>query len=264
MDYNQLLKDIFTLNFKSLRRRFRKLAAILKRKFVLPSHNFSSTKNSYEIPIIINNRNRLTFLKQLVDWLIKAGYTNITILDNDSKYEPLLEYYKQTKASVIYLKNNFGHLALWQSGVYKQFYTDYYVYTDSDVLPIESCPHNFMKYFIEQLLKFKNIEKIGFGLKIEDLPDHYDKKQDVISWEKKFWEKQIAKDIYDAPVDTTFALYKPYTNGELWVQNALRTGGNYVTRHLPWYEDSKRLDAESIFYLKNIKKGASHWITDDQ
>ena len=113
MDYNQLLKDIFTLNFKSFRMRLHKLAAILKRKFVLPSHNFSSTKNSYGIPIIINNRNRVTFLKQLVDWLIKAGYSNIIILDNDSKYEPLIEYYKQTKARVIYLKSN---LVIWPYG----------------------------------------------------------------------------------------------------------------------------------------------------
>ncbi len=264
MDKKQLIKDIFTLNFETFGTRYHKLVAVLKRKFILSSENFATTKNVRKIPIIINNWNRLTYPKMLIDWLTNAGYTNIVILDNDSNYPPLLEYYKKTTAKVIYLKKNYGYLALWKSGVHKQFYHDYYVCTDSDVLPAETCPDDFLNYFMEVLLAANNIEKVGFGLKIDDLPDHYDKKQEVIKWEKKFWEKEIKKDIYDAAIDTTFALYKPFTNGEIWVQNALRTGGNYVARHLPWYEDSKNLDEESTFYVNNIKKGASHWISNDK
>lgn len=260
MDYNQLIKDIFTLNFKPFVTRYHKLVAVLKRKFSLSADNFSTGKNIFEIPILINNRNRYTYLKQMVDWLTEAGYKNIIVLDNDSNYQPLLEYYKTAPVKVIYLKENVGYLSLWKSGVYKQFYTDYYVYSDPDVLPAKDCPKDFMKHFMELLNKFPNVEKVGFGLKIDDLPDFYNKKQEVIEWESQYWKKAIEKDVYDAKVDTTFALYKPFTNGEIWVQNAVRTGGNFVAHHLPWYEDSKNETEENAFYRNNIKKGESHWI----
>ncbi len=263
MDYKQLVKDIFTLNFEAFGTRYHKLVAVLKRTFVLNSTNFSKGKNIYQVPIIINNRNRLTYLKQVIDWYQKAGYINIVVLDNDSNYEPLLKFYESTDVKVIYLKQNLGHLALWKSDVYKQFYTDYYVYTDPDVVPIDNCPNDFMKHFMNLLNKYSNVEKVGFGLKIDDLPNEYDKKSEVINWEKRHWVKQIENDVYDAALDTTFALYKPYTRGDLWVQNALRTGDNYVARHLPWYEDSANMTEENKFYLNNIKKGASHWIVKD-
>jgi hypothetical protein len=260
MDKKQLFKDIFTLNFTSFGTRYHKLVAVLKRALFLPSENYSTSKDIYAVPIIINNRNRLTYLKQVIEWYQKAGYRNIYVLDNQSNYEPLLNYYKEQKVKVIHLNDNYGHLAFWTSGTYKQFYTDYYVYTDPDVVPVEQCPPDFMNYFMGLLKKYSNIEKVGFGLKIDDLPEHYNKKQDVIAWEKKFWEKQVEPNVYDAALDTTFALYKPYTRGDLWVQNALRTGGNYVARHLPWYEDSAHVNAENKFYSDNAKPGASHWI----
>lgn len=260
MDYKQLLSDLARFNFSSFVTRSHKLMAVLKRKFILSNSNYATTRDYKEIPIIINNRNRLTYLSQMVEWLLACGYSNIIILDNKSNYQPLLDYYKKSNLKVIYLKENLGHLALWKSGVYKEYYKDYYVYTDPDLLPVEGCPDDFVKKFITLVNKYSSIEKVGFGLKIDDLPDCYDKKEHVIKWEKKFWETEVEKEVYSAPLDTTFALYKPYTNGEIWVQNALRTGGLYVLRHLPWYEDSTKITNENLFYMQNLKKGASHWI----
>lgn len=260
MDKKQLIKDIFTLNFTSFGTRYHKLIAVMKRSLFLQAINFSSGKDLFEVPIIINNRNRLTYLKQVIEWYQNAGYKNIYVLDNKSNYEPLLSYYKETKVKVIYLEKNYGHLALWASGTYKQFYKDFYVYTDPDVVPVDQCPRDFMKHFVDLLKKYSNIEKVGFGLKIDDLPNHYNKKQQVIDWEKRFWKNEMEKDVFDAALDTTFALYKPYTRGDLWVQNALRTGGNFVARHLPWYEDSANVTIENKFYLDNAKPGASHWV----
>jgi hypothetical protein len=264
MDQKQLIKDIFTLNVSAFATRYHKLVAVIKRKLFGPGTDVFKEEDLSGIPIIINNRNRLTYLKQLVDWLQNAGYTNIYILDNNSNYGPLLEYYQSTQVNVIRLESNYGHLSLWKSGIYKKFYSSYYVYTDPDVLPIETCPPNFMQHFLQLLKKYPGIEKVGFGLKIDDLPSHYQKKEKVIEWESKFWLNEVEKEVYNAPIDTTFALYKPFTRGDVWVQNALRTGGNYVCRHLPWYEDSANLPHESIFYQNNMKQGASHWILKDE
>ncbi len=261
MDYKQLITDIFSLKLSSFRTRWFKLIAVVKRRFLFSANNnYSKGKNLKQIPIIINNRNRVTYLLQLISWLEKTGCTNIYIIDNNSSYPPLLDFYSKTKYHVFRLKENVGHLSLWKSGIIRQFENDYYVYTDPDVLPIDECPANAIEFLMNKLNQYSEIEKIGFGLKIDDLPDQYSEKQEVIAWESKFWKKEVEKDVYDAALDTTFALYRPYTNGTKWVQRAYRTGGKYIARHLPWYEDSKNESEETLFYKKEIKKGSSHWL----
>jgi hypothetical protein len=260
MDTRQLFIDIATLNFKSIGLRLNKLISVIKRSVIMPfTANFQNGKDIKDIPVIINNRNRYTYLLQLIGWLEKNGYTNIHIIDNDSTYPQLLDYYSNTKHSIHRLKENVGHLALWKTGLIKQFQKDYYIYTDPDVLPIDECPGNVISFFMEQLNKYPHVEKVGFGLKIDDLPDCYIHKKEVIDWENKFWQKQIAENLYDAQIDTTFALYRPYTNGAIWVQRSLRTGGKYIAQHLPWYEDSFNPTEENLYYTTNIRQGASHW-----
>ena len=263
MDVSQLIKDIVTFNFRPFKVRFHKVIAIINRR--LFSNNKSNRKINFKnIPIIINNRNRLTYLKQLINWLEKNGYSNIYIIDNNSNYQPLLNYYKTINYKIFHLSENVGHLSLWKTDIIKQFEKDYYVYTDPDVLPIEECPDNILEHFYNLLIKYSSIEKVGFALKIDDLPNCYIDKSKVAEWEQKFWNKEIEKDVYDAAIDTTFALYKPFTNGNNYVQNALRTAGKYQLHHLPWYEDSNNENEENIFYKKNIKKGASHWIIKNE
>ena len=262
MDKRQLIKDIVSFNFSSFITRFYKLQASLKRGIWMA---FNSKKTNdqdypYRIPIIINNFNRLNCLRQLVNFLIQNGYKDIHVLDNHSSYPPLLEYYNKIPARVHYLGHNYGHLALWRSGLHKKLCKGFYVYTDPDILPDPSCPPDFLNYFLKQILKYRYKEKIGFSLCIEDLPDNYDKKKEVIAWEEAFWGKKLNEELYDAPIDTTFALYKPFTNGNLWVQNAIRTGKPYIARHLPWYENSAELGEEEKFYRNTLREGASHWI----
>jgi hypothetical protein len=261
VDKKQLIQDILSLNFSSFKTRLYKLEAVLKRTIVLPfKKNFASNGNLKHIPIIINNRNRYTYLLQLISWLEKAGYTNIHIIDNQSSYPLLLEFYNKTKYKVHRLNENIGYLALWKTPLYKLFYEDYYVYTDPDVLPVEDCPADVLEFWMKKLKQYPSIEKIGFALKVDDLPEYYDSKQKVIEWEKKFWTAQVEPEVYDAGIDTTFALYRPYTNGNLWVQKAYRTAGKYMARHLPWYENSAQQNEEDIYYKDHVSKGASHWI----
>lgn len=52
----------------------------------------SSIKDGKEVPIIINNFNRLTTLRLLIEALNKRGYDNIYIIDNASTYPPLRKF----------------------------------------------------------------------------------------------------------------------------------------------------------------------------
>lgn len=212
-----------------------------------------------KIPIIINNYNRLTTLQALVSFLEKAGYENLFIIDNASTYPPLLEYYKSCPHTVFRLKTNVGYLSLWKTDIYKQFIDNYYVYTDSDIVPCDDCPHDFLNYFREILMRHKHAAKVGFGLKIDDLPDHYDSKQTVIDWESKFWKYEVENDLFRAPIDTTFALHRPYAKKNAnWYVEQYRTGGKYTARHMPWYNNSNDLSPEEQYYINSCTK-STHW-----
>lgn len=231
-----------------------------KAYIVLMGSIFRKTiKNGYDIPIIINNRNRLTFLKKLIESLEGKGYTNIYIIDNNSNYQPLLDYYRTCKYKIFRLNNNVGYLALWKTDIYKQFFKDFYVYTDSDVVPTECCPDDFLHQFLEVMKSDKTLMKIGLSLNIDDLPDSFSMKQQVIDWETQFWQTESDDNrFYIANVDTTFALYRPFMKGGASRLKMYRSKKPLSAYHMPWYNDSENLSEEEVFYIENAKT-STHW-----
>ena len=100
-----------------------------------------------EIPIFINSRDRLSCLRQQINWLLEAGYRNIYILDNASTYPPLLDYYKdiEEQVKILFLKRNLGYKALWKSDILNILNIQTpYVYTDPDIVPINKCPKDVL------------------------------------------------------------------------------------------------------------------------
>ena len=205
--------------------------------------------NYRDIPVIINNYNRISYLHQLIDWLEKAEMRNIYIIDNASTYPPLLDYYRNTKHIVIQLNANIGYKALWDTSIHLWFKGLPYIYTDPDILPIDECPLDAVKFLQETLGRHKDINKVGFGLQIDDIPDFYPKKSDVLKWEIKFWNTPISENLFKADIDTTFALYRALSVKQQWGKT-LRTGGKYMAKHLPWYENPDTISEEELFYRK--------------
>ena len=246
MNYKNTLKSIFYYIEPIL---------IFFLRILFPAKN----KNYKNIPIIINSYNRLSYIVEITSYLTDRGYKNIYIIDNASTYPPLLDFYKKCPFRIFFLNENVGHLSLWKSGLYKKFIRDYYVYTDPDVIPIKECPEDFLLHFQNTLRKYKEVKKVGFSLKIDDIPDNYAQKRQVIEWESLHYKNKIGNDYYLAPIDTTFALYRPWAWGGVNERyKNLRTEYPYTAKHLPWYEDSANLSDESLFYIKTIKK-STHW-----
>lgn len=203
-----------------------------------------------EIPIIINNFNRISTLLQLIEALTSRGYSNIYILDNSSTYPPLLEYYESCPFTVLRLPKNLGFKALWKSPYRKRFCGDYYIYTDSDVVPVEDCPDDFIDYFLRELKRHPLARKIGFSLRIDNLPDTYEHKEKVIRKESLFYNRPAQGGLYRAPIDTTFALYRPRVGlSRSRFVEAYRIAYPYQAEHLPWYSDSAHLSEEERYYL---------------
>ncbi|AND64623.1 hypothetical protein AX766_09430 [Flavobacterium covae] len=213
----------------------------------------------FNVPIIINNRNRYSHLLKLLKSLEIRGYKNIIIIDNNSTYEPLLDYYSKSPYRIIRLEKNLGFKSLENLPIYKELRKSYFVYTDSDLEIIDECPCDFMSYFIDKLKSYNNVQKIGFSLKIDDLPDCYLRKDEVVDWEKKFYSQELAKGLFLAPIDTTFALHKPYALISITgVFKMIRTDFPYQMRHLPWYDDSNSLTIEEKYYIQSVEIG-THW-----
>ena len=209
----------------------------------------SRLQDVHDIPIIINNFNRLTTLKELIAALCQRGYRHIYILDNASTYPPLLDYYATCPFEVIRLDANLGFKALWKSGMYKRFCHDYYVYTDSDVVPIEACPADFLDYFYQVLKAHPLARKVGFSLRIDNLPDSYRYKERVLAMEMPYYKHPV-DGLYRAPIDTTFALYRPRVglSRSRYVES-YRTAYPYQAEHKPWYVDSAALTDEERYYV---------------
>ncbi|USN95901.1 MAG: hypothetical protein H6793_01930 [Candidatus Nomurabacteria bacterium] len=212
---------------------------------------------SKNIPVFIICRDRKEPLQRLISWLEDEGLKNIILIDNASTYPPLIDYYKKLPYEIIYLNKNAGHKSPWTEGIVDIYAKNKpFIVTDPDVIPIGDS-HGAVKRFCDLLTKYPERTKVGFGLKIDDLPDYYELKDYVISWESQFWESTVEPDVYDAEIDTTFAVYRqntPYTLGP-----GLRTGGKFVAHHQPWYENSKRPSKEIVYYRKHVDQNIGSW-----
>jgi len=221
--------------------------------------------NYKSIPIIIISFNQLYYLKQLVTFLQKHKYTKIVIIDNNSTYKPLLDYFESIGSSVTLhkLKDNHGHLVFWKSKeLYDEYSKGYYIVTDADIVPDPDCPSDFVRYFKKILDRNQKITKVGFSLKIDDIPETNPNKQKVINWESQFWKNKNRKGCYLAAIDTTFALYKPnYEYNEQSFLRAIRTEKPYQARHGGWYLDTKNLTEEQMFYFATCNE-SSAWRVD--
>lgn len=216
------------------------------------------------IPVFIICFERIKDLKSLVTKLEEIGIKKIVFIDNDSTYKPLIDYLSTTPYQVLSLQRNIGHTSPWELGIIRTLIPyGYYIVTDPDVLPTDACLSGKpVEHMLKIHKKYPAYQKVGFGLKIDDLPDHYPLKREVIEWEKQFWKTEIEPGIYEAGVDTTFALYKPgtflYT-----LHPSLRTGEPYTARHMPWYANPEKQTEEDIHYKMRANANVTSWNVDE-
>ncbi len=220
-------------------------------------HNYDL--DCWRAPIFINARDRVGVMKILIDWLLDAGYKNLIVLDNASTYPHLLDYYQKLRADgrvrVLELKKNLGFKALWLSGVLDELNIQTpYVYTDPDVVPIERCPKNVVERLLEILRRNTVIKKVGLGLAYDDLTIADGQKYAEI--ERSYYDgSQVGDNLFYAQVDTTFALYQNVRHYSL--RFSLRTTGDLMLRHLPWYFDYDNLPPDEKYYLEHADRSST-------
>jgi hypothetical protein len=213
------------------------------------------------VPVFVTVRDRLSPLAALVDWLERIGGVEITLVDNDSAYPPLIEWLGSSPHRVVRTGANLGPRAAWITGLVQEVgLSTPYVVTDPDVVPTEGCPADLLDHLCGALDRFPEVDRIGIGLRIDDLPAGGPHTDDVVAWESQFWETEVAPGFFAADVDTTFALYRPGRRRP--GRQALRSGPPYVARHLPWYETADVADEEVAFYRARADPAVNSWDLD--
>jgi hypothetical protein len=204
-------------------------------------------------PIFVTCRDRVRYLRELVEWLEAAGHERIVLLDNDSSYEPLVDYLDASRHEVVRLGRNYGARALWDAGLAP---SEPFVLTDPDLLPIAECPSDAIEHLAELLERHPKYPKAGLGLYLDDVPWTREGHED---WERSLVSRQIEPGAFDSLVDTTFALYRPDAPPNDLL--AIRTGFPYQARHMSasWYPELH--SAEDDYYLSRAIGGpqGSSW-----
>ena len=76
-------------------------------------------------------------------------------------------------------------------------------------MPCEECPSDVFEHFERALNTYPDIDKVGFSLRIDDIPEHYKHASDVVKWESQWWLDERYPGFFLSPIDTTFAMYRP-------------------------------------------------------
>lgn len=234
-----------------------------------------------KFPVFLIVYNLLTPLQQMVKDIWRMGGIPI-LIDNQSTYPPLLDWVNEVKDrdDLIYhrMEKNYGPRIVhtmasdkyspdWQKiqEVYKEksgeeLKRNFVFISDSD-LDLSAIPDDGLQvlYKIAQTNMNslgRRYKKIGFSLRIDDLPDteagRYTKQ-----WESHFYQtkRQVAGYYaYEALLDTTFQIYMPQLRFTgTFFGPALRLAEPYIARHIPWYWTEESLNDEIRYYLSHLE-----------
>jgi len=203
-----------------------------------------------EIPVYITNKNRVTPMRRLVDWLLETpDVGKVTILDQGSTYPPLLEYYDEIKEKVeIKLLEPNPHLCwvFWALKMEEQ-QTGPYIVTDGDYVPADFCPpdiiskmHNLLETYFD-----RNFWKVGPGLRLDNLTES-PWKEEVLKGEAPYWQHRLTPECFASAIDTSFAIYKQGF-GDQAIGHAIRMDAPYLFEHTSWY--TWPFDEEQRYYM---------------
>jgi hypothetical protein len=203
---------------------------------------------------LIINYNRLTLPRLIAEWCVEHGLTPVFV-DNNSDYPPLMDFYHHAPFMVMHLNKNYGHTAVWlpECTVLERLgiLDEPYIVTDSD-LDLSGVPADFLKVMQAGLNKYPKYDKCGLSLEVNDLPDTPEGRF-IPQCEGRYWQRPLDEVYFDAPTDTTFALYKAGVRE--YNHNAIRVNRPYTAKHVPWYyDDLSKLPEDEQYYFKTASE----------
>lgn len=225
------------------------------------------------IPIFIIVHDRLKVLQQAIESYEKYIKTPFKIILHDvaSTYPPCLQYLTdmKNKGYLLYRSEvNHHHTVMETVNQYLDEHSEcqYYVITDPDI-ELDKVNGDILEFYAFLLEKYK-AESVGPMLRIDDIPDHYPRKQNVIDghgfqfWNKPFSTVEYKKSQYEiihCDMDTTFQLRSSNNRKTNFPHsNSIRCNAPYFSRHLDWYINPETMTDDQIYYMNNASS-ISNW-----
>ncbi len=216
-------------------------------------------------PIFIITKDRVTVLKKSIESFLKLKEVEIIIHDNNSTYPQMVAYLNQLEREGVKVcrhpdaKGTFYDIS---DSVYKtilEWYetndSPYYVVTDPDIELEQPCVE-MLEFYKEVLLINKSIPVVGPMLRIDDIPDCFSLKEEMVESHKiQFWDKKPTSSYKDvnllySGIDTTFGMYRKDFKFKR-LNLGLRVYEPYMARHLDWYMDTNNLSEEEKYYIEH-------------
>jgi hypothetical protein len=256
---------------------------------------YEKKKESETFFYFIINHNRLDVLRQQISSLEyhKEDIQKLVIVDHNSSYEPLLQYYETLKdndwidivfkrdqyyksvneANANLARVGYNHMADTIKEYHKKYDFEYYGKCDPDCA-IPAVP-NYFGHLMRISKHFDNKYQVGGALRIDDIPDEYQMKQQNLESQARFRTEDLENNVtikgeeyqlfMPVAIDGTMSIYHksflPSFTGFFCYSNyfpAIRVGNEFQIRHLDWY--ITKANEELINYRKTSGTKASHSI----
>jgi hypothetical protein len=186
------------------------------------SHRFTSVSSwlQAEIPVLIPCFNNPTYARNMLGQLSALGFRRIVLLDNASTSPDMYAWLNSLngEATIIDLPSNFGpHHVIYDARILALL-PQFFCLTDPDLAFNPALPNGFLGELASLTVRHQ-VGKAGFALDISDRDAMRDdtfevggRRAKIWEWESQFWEKPLGSleggdKVYEAPIDTTFALY---------------------------------------------------------
>lgn len=242
------------------------------------------------IPIFVIVKDRLACLKKSVQSWIKCieDPIQIVFIDNGSTFLKTIQFLKKSENSkipVYWNKPDSNNFTLNFEAIIENHLNTinprpkYYCLSDPDIMFCDDCPKDILKVY-QSLLNFTSATCVSPILKINDIPDHYPLKNEVLRKNIPLFREEISsragpfqylnyngkkiKYRYSA-VDTTFAMYRSSFKFKRHIINAIRVYEPYWAKHLDWYIDPNNMSEDAIYYMLSpkVNHGISHWCSTE-
>lgn len=227
-----------------------------------------------KIPVFIIHFEQPDYLLNTIKQLEKLHVSRheIIILDNASRggeSKKCLQRLRQENFRVIELERNFGPHGIFtpESGIE---WPEVFALTDPDLQFHPETPVSFRRDLLQIAIACR-VWKCGCAISIKDAEKFtsasYLDGKTICEWERQHWQRErndlpveLAKrlrsyhaKVYEAPIDTTFAVYRRDASRSYFVE-AVRVSGAYECKHLPWYETKQPLDGALATYYSASKR----------
>lgn len=257
VNYDELKPSWFKNKIKGLKNKYFIKQRALRWNLHIAKNNIKldySKIPKTAMPVLINNYNRTHTLNQMVEWLLSLeDEVAIIIVDNQSDYPPLLEYYDNIKhpnvQAVLLNFNSYKHGIEYLAN--QLVHHDKFMMSDPDLIPYPDTPKDIISHISRLMDKYPNYNHIGPSLEILDIPDDIPVKQKVVKHESQFWSPHAEKlndEAYVANIDLTLAMYRK-SSKYMALGPSLRTDRPYTVQHIDWYVKEEDYTDDFRYYL---------------